>query len=70
MLRPVALDDQAAEFVKGVRFVVSSGRSTASVRVSRGQVEVEDFWKHSHVILAVGQSAAMDTPKGKACRLL
>ena len=53
-----------AAVVKGTRFVVASGRSTAWVKVRRGHVEVEDMHEHSHVMLEVGQHAAMDMRKG------
>jgi len=54
-----------AAVVKGTRFVVASGQSTAWVKVRRGHVEVEDSHEHTHVMLAVGQSAAMDMRKGQ-----
>ncbi len=54
-----------AAVVKGTRFVVASGRSTAWVKVRRGHVEVEDSHEHTRVMLAVGQSAAMDMRKGQ-----
>ena len=54
-----------AAVVKGTRFVVASGRSTAWVKVRRGHVLVEDMHEHSHVMLEVGQHAAMDMRKGQ-----
>ena len=53
-----------AAVVKGTRFVVASGRSTAWVKVRRGHVLVEDAHEHTHVMLEVGQHAAMDMRKG------
>lgn len=53
-----------AAVVKGTRFTVTSGKTGASVSVQRGHVEVGDYHNGSHVLIAVGQSATVDTAKG------
>jgi len=50
-----------AAVVKGTRFTVTSGTTGASVSVYRGHVAVEDEHDHTHVLLAVGQSASVKT---------
>lgn len=55
-----------AAVVKGTRFTVTSGKSSASVSVRRGHVAVEDKQNDTHVTLSVGQSAKVDTDKGGA----
>jgi hypothetical protein len=48
-----------AAVVKGTRFVVTSGKTGASVSVQRGHVAVEDTHDRSRVTLSVGQSAGV-----------
>ena len=50
-----------AAVVKGTRFIVTSGKTGASVSVRRGHVEVDDQHNQTHVTLSVGQSATVDT---------
>lgn len=49
-----------AAVVKGTVFVVRSDRSGAEVVVERGHVAVDSAETHSHVVLAAGQSAAVE----------
>ena len=52
-----------AAVVKGTRFTVTASKTGARVEVRRGHVEVDDKGNRSHVVLAVGQSATVDTQK-------
>jgi hypothetical protein len=52
-----------AAVVKGTRFVVTSGKTFASVTVRRGHVAVEDKANRQHVTIGVGQSAAATSGK-------
>ncbi len=47
-----------AAVVKGTKFVVASGRQTASVNVKRGHVFVQDSTTKSNVVIAAGQQAS------------
>jgi hypothetical protein len=49
-----------AAVVKGTKFTVSSSKTGTDVSVERGHVAVEDRHDHTHVLLAVGQSAGVD----------
>jgi hypothetical protein len=44
-----------AAVVKGTHFIVKSGKSEASVKVTRGQVEVSDIRSGAHVLVPAGQ---------------
>ncbi len=44
-----------AAVVKGTHFIVKSGKSEASVKVTRGQVEVSDVRSGAHVLVPAGQ---------------
>jgi hypothetical protein len=46
-----------AAVVKGTKFVVTSGKDGAAVKVTRGHVAVEDNDSHQTTLLAVGQMA-------------
>jgi hypothetical protein len=48
-----------AAVVKGTRFVVTSGKTGASVKVNRGRVSVENKHNKNHVLIGVGQSATV-----------
>jgi hypothetical protein len=52
-----------AAVVKGTRFVVTSGKSSATVTVRRGHVAVEDTANRQHVTIGVGQTATADNDK-------
>lgn len=52
-----------AAVVKGTRFTVASGKTGSRVEVRRGHVEVDNAGDKSRVLLAVGQSAVVDTVK-------
>jgi hypothetical protein len=52
-----------AAVVKGTRFTVASGKTGSRVEVRRGHVEVDNTGDKSRVLLAVGQSAVVDTVK-------
>jgi ferric-dicitrate binding protein FerR (iron transport regulator) len=54
-----------AAVVKGTRFVVTAGKTDASVEVKRGHVYVEDNSNKSNVMLSVGQQASLST--GASC---
>src|SRR3569833_340636 len=49
-----------AAVVKGTKFTVSASKVGTDVSVERGHVAVEDRHDHTHVLLAVGQSAGVD----------
>jgi uncharacterized membrane protein YgcG len=49
-----------AAVVKGTKFVVVSGKSSAEVTVARGHVAVEDQHNHQTVTVSAGQSAATE----------
>jgi len=46
-----------AAVVKGTKFAVTSGKSTASVKVTRGRVAVEDEHSGQSVVVVAGQTA-------------
>lgn len=48
-----------AAVVKGTKFVVTAGKTSASVEVKRGHVYVEDSSNKSNVTLSVGQQASL-----------
>jgi hypothetical protein len=50
-----------AAVVKGTKFVVTAGKTEASVQVKRGHVYVEDNSNKSNVTLSVGQQASLST---------
>ncbi|OEO30330.1 hypothetical protein VW23_021900 [Devosia insulae DS-56] len=48
-----------AAVVKGTHFIVKSGKSQSSVKVTRGQVEVSDQQSGAHVLVPAGQQATV-----------
>lgn len=48
-----------AAVVKGTHFIVKSGKSGSSVKVTRGQVEVSDTKSGAHVLVPAGQQASV-----------
>lgn len=50
-----------AAVVKGTKFVVTSGKSKASVKVTRGRVAVEDEHSGQFVVVVAGQTASTET---------
>lgn len=50
-----------AAVVKGTKFVVTSGKSKASVKVTRGRVAVEDEHSGQSVVVVAGQTASTET---------
>jgi hypothetical protein len=49
-----------AAVVKGTKFIVTSGKSEATVKVTRGRVAVEDEHTGQTVLVAAGQSANVE----------
>jgi hypothetical protein len=49
-----------AAVVKGTKFVVTSGKSKASVKVTRGRVAVEDEHSGQSVVVVAGQTASTE----------
>lgn len=48
-----------AAVVKGTHFIVKSGKSGSSVKVTRGRVEVSDNQSGAHVLVPAGQQATV-----------
>jgi hypothetical protein len=48
-----------AAVVKGTKFIVTSGKKGATVKVLRGHVEVDDFKTKTRTLITVGQSAGV-----------
>ena len=53
-----------AAVVKGTKFVVTSGKDSASVKVLRGHVAVENLVQHSTVTVSEGQTAQTSADEG------